>query len=144
MISVELNNQSAAPYGPKFFSDIIKVAARHEKKITGTVEVSLVGSVAMKELNRIYRGKNSDTDVLSFPWQDDKIVKSTLLGQIYLCHNRIKRQAKDFKVSPKEEMARMFIHGLLHLVGHDHGKPKEAKTMFALQEKILTICLRKK
>lgn len=140
MISVEFNNQSAAPYGSKFFSDIIKVAAIYEKKITGTVEVNIVESGKMKELNRIYRGKNSDTDVLSFPWRDDKIVKSTLLGEIYLSSSRIKRQAKDFNISAKEEMARMFIHGLLHLVGHDHGKPREAKKMFALQEKILQLC----
>lgn len=140
MINVQFNNQSTATYSRKFFINIVKIAARCEKKLFGTVEVNVVESADMKKLNRVYRGKNNDTDVLSFAWKEDKMVKSDLLGQIYLCHERVKRQAKEFEVSEEEEMARMLVHGLLHLVGYDHGAPKQAKKMFALQEKIVQLC----
>ena len=144
MIKVVLNNAVVAPYSQSFFVNISRATARYESRVKGVIEINIIGSVAMKKLNRVYRGKNSDTDVLSFPWQDDKIVNSSMLGEIYLCYARVKRQAKEFVVPEKEEMARMLIHGLLHLVGHDHGRPTEAKKMFGLQEKILAVCQPKK
>jgi len=140
MIKVEINKQVPVPYPKVFFSNIIKKTARFEKKITGNVEVNIVDSATIKKLNKVYRDKNSVTDVLSFSWKEDRVVKSDMLGQIYLCYGRIKDQAKDFKVTTKEEISRMLIHGLLHLVGHDHISSAQAKKMFSLQEKVLQIC----
>jgi probable rRNA maturation factor len=92
------------------------------------------------------------TDVLSFAWQEEWGEKFFLpttnqdkhLGQVYICFEKIKIQAKEFKVSARNECTRMIVHGLLHLVGYDHMYDKEAKKMFTLQEKIIAAVESKK
>ncbi len=116
---------------------IVSLAARAEKKIHGTVEVTIVGEKKIKALNLKYRGKNLVTDVLSFSWLEGGEMPGDFLGQIFICYPQIVRQAKEYKVSVEEEFARMLVHGLLHLVGYDHVKENEAKKMFVLQEKII-------
>ena len=116
---------------------ITLASSKKEKKIKGIVEVNIIGDSEMTKLNFQHRGKKYPTDVLSFSWQEDGFVKTDYLGQIYICQNQIKRQAPDWEAGEKEEFARMLVHGLLHLVGHDHQELKDAKKMFGLQEKIL-------
>ena len=116
---------------------IVSLAARAEKKIHGTVEVTIVGEKKIKALNLKYRGKDKVTDVLSFSWLEGGKMPGDFLGQIFICYPQIVRQAEEYKVSVEEEFARMLVHGLLHLVGYDHVKENEAKKMFVLQEKII-------
>ncbi len=116
---------------------IATAATKKEKKIKGIVEVNLIGDSEMTKLNFQFRGKKYPTDVLSFPWSDDNFVPSPYLGQIYICPPQIKRQAKELGIAVKTEFARMLVHGLLHLAGHEHGEVAEAKKMFGLQESIL-------
>lgn len=116
----------------KVFSQIEKVT-----KAKGSVEVSIVGDKEIRDLNFRYRGLKKVTDVLSFAWQEDKVIKTDSLGQIYICYPQIVRQAKTFGVKPEEEFVRMLAHGFLHIIGHDHGKKKEAEIMFGLQEDIV-------
>ena len=116
---------------------VVSFAARHEKKIRGTVEVTIVGEKKIKSLNAKYRGKNKVTDVLSFSWLEGGEMPGNFLGQIFICYPQSVRQAKEYKILVEEEFARMLVHGLLHLVGYDHIKDKDAKKMFALQEKII-------
>lgn len=118
--------------------------ARQLVKANGELEVSVVGDKEMKDLNYRYRGKNCVTDVLSFAWQEDKKIKSEFLGQIYVCYPQIVRQAKELSIKTSEEFARMLAHGFLHLLGHDHIKKSEAKTMFKIQEKIVNKYFHKK
>jgi probable rRNA maturation factor len=79
---------------------------------------------------RYFRGKDKVTDVISFGWQEDSLVPSDVLGEIYICYKQIERQAKHFKCSTKEEFTRMLAHGLLHSVGYDHISKSQASRMF--------------
>lgn len=137
MIKTICNFNIKSPYTANWLQSIANKLSKKEKKVKGEVEITTVGDKEMAELNGLYRGKNYPTDVLSFAWQEDKKIKTNLLGQIYICYPQIKRQAKDWKVKENEEMARMLIHGLLHLVGHDHHEKKQAKKMFKIQEGII-------
>ncbi len=105
--------------------------------INGELEINIVGEKEIKDLNFRYRGKNKVTDVLSFAWQEDKIIKSKNLGQIYICYPQIEQQAKEFTVSVPEEFVRMLAHGFLHIVGYDHIKKPEAAKMFKIQEEVV-------
>ncbi len=134
MIKVECNFTIKVPYTVSELQKIASTIAKKEKKIKGTVEINFIGDKKMTEMNYQYRGKKYPTDVLSFAWGEDGKIKSSLLGQIYLCYPQIKRQAKEWKTTAQAEMTRMLIHGLLHLTGHDHIKPNQAKKMSALQE----------
>lgn len=103
------------------------------------VDINFVGPQKMQELNRVYRGKNKVTDVLSFRHLDarDKFSDPKFLGEIFLCSSYLRAQAKEYEVSYDEELTRMTIHGTLHLLNYDHIDPRDAKKMLPLQEKYL-------
>jgi probable rRNA maturation factor len=113
-----------------------------DKKITTvkkpeTLHVSLLicGEAKIKELNREYRGKDKVTDVLSFPAHEDlrrsKLKADELfLGDLAICHQQTKRQAREFKIGYFDEFIHLFFHGVIHLIGYDHEiSPKEEKLM---------------
>ena len=111
---------------------------RKQKKQKSEVSVHLVGDKRMHTLNRAFRGKDKTTDVLSFATQEGVHMFDTGdLGDIFLSIPQIKRQARRFGVLYKEELFRMLIHGVLHILGYDHKTKSEASEMFGLQEKYL-------
>ena len=137
MIKIDYNSNIKNKYSKNDLQKVADLVSKKEKKVTGLVEINMVGDKEMTELNFQYRGKKCPTDVLSFAWTEEKKIKSPLLGQIYICLPQIKRQSKEFDVKENEELARMLIHGLLHLVGHDHIKKEPAKKMFKIQEGVI-------
>ena len=78
----------------------------------------LIADYLARRLNREHKGKDTPTNVLSFPIAKDE-------GEIFLNIRRAKRDAKNFGHSEKEHLAFLFIHGCLHLKGHKHGTPME-------------------
>ncbi|MBJ6765143.1 rRNA maturation RNase YbeY [Myxococcaceae bacterium JPH2] len=103
------------------------------------LSLSLVGDRAIRRLNRTWRQKDKATDVLSFPAGD--LPKGTPgprpLGDVVISLDTAKRQAKEYERTLESEMSRYLAHGLLHLLGHDHEKPRDAKRMAALEEQLL-------
>lgn len=110
-----------------------------KEKSPGSMSVHLIGDSAMKKMNQIHRGKNKTTDVLSFAATEGHWPGKTEseLGDIFISVPQIKRQAKIWEVTAKEEFLRMLIHGTLHILGYDHVEEAEAKIMFGKQEKYL-------
>lgn len=137
MIEIDYNSNIKNKYSAQDLQEIAQLVSKQEKKVAGLVEINIIGDKEMTELNFQHRGKKFPTDVLSFAWTEDKKIKSNFLGQIFICFPQIKRQAKECKIEEYEELARMLIHGLLHLVGHDHIKKIPAKRMFKIQEGII-------
>lgn len=137
MIKIDYNSNVKNNCSVKDLQKISLLVAKKEKKVDGVIEVNIVDDKEMTELNFQYRGKKYPTDVLSFAWEEDKKIKSKMLVQIFICFPQIQRQAKECKIADAEELARMFIHGLLHLVGHDHIKSTPAKKMFKIQEEVI-------
>ncbi len=97
-----------------------------------SVEIIFVGPARMRELNKKYRGKDRVTDVLSFEAHEENY-----WGEIFLCRSYLRAQAREVGVAYDAEVARMTIHGTLHLLGYDHMKLRDEKIMFGLQEKYL-------
>ena len=137
MLKVNYFKKTNCPIRLLLIKKIADVFTRNVKKAKGEVEIIAVNDQEMKELNRDYRGKNITTDVLSFAFSEDKKISSDYLGQIFISYPQIKRQAKEFKIKEKEELARMLTHGLLHLVGFDHNTKIKEQKMLKLQEKII-------
>lgn len=108
-------------------------------KIAGSLSIHCIGDIRMRKFNHQYRGKDKTTDVLSFSLREGELVHgdSHELGDIFISVPQITRQARALNISPREEFIRMLVHGILHILGHDHEDKKEAQIMFALQEKIL-------
>ena len=104
------------------------------------LNIIFVDSKTIRELNREYRNIDRTTDVLSFYYNDEDL---NLWGELYINPYQVEKQRKRYNVSFKEELSRIIIHGILHLLGYDHQTPKERDEMFALQEKILNDLKRK-
>lgn len=92
------------------------------------------------EINRTYRKIDRPTDVISFALEDNFDVcmeDFRVLGDIYICTEKIKEQALEYGHTELREMAFLIVHGLLHLLGYDHMNKEDEEVMFALQEEIL-------
>jgi probable rRNA maturation factor len=137
MIKIELYRTVFCSIEDNLVAKIAKQTAKHEPKLSGRVEINVIGKKEMRDLNRQYRQIDRPTDVLSFAWQEDKVIFGSLLGQIYICYPVVVNQAKAFKTSISEEFNLVLVHGLLHLAGHDHYNKKTKNIMFTLQAKIL-------
>ena len=114
---------------------IAKIVLNKEKKKL-SLSVALVRPTRIKELNKKYRKKNKATDVLSFLYGDS--------GEIVICLKKVKENAKKFGFSFKEEIARVLIHSVLHLLGYEHQSKKKAKTMEKKENYYLNLWLKRK
>lgn len=93
------------------------------------------------ELNKQYRGVDRVTDVISFALEDAHDVSLSdvrVLGDIYICIDRMKEQAIEYGHSETRELSFLAVHGLLHLLGYDHQTKEDEEVMFGLQRKILS------
>lgn len=101
------------------------------------VSVTYVNSAEMTKLNSRYRKKRKPTDVLSFP-APISFQLSAELGDIVICENVAKKQAKQRGHSLKDEATILLVHGILHLIGYDHERSLEdAESMKRAEGKIL-------
>lgn len=112
------------------------------------VNVFFVSEKEIKSLNKEHRDIDKITDVLSFPMLEikagdnlenfkDDLFKEIFLGDIAICINRAKQQAKEYGHSFKREVCFLALHGLLHLLGYDHIKKQDETKMMSLAETIL-------
>lgn len=95
-----------------------------EENSLSNVNVVLCSDKTVRELNRDYRHLDKVTDVLSFEWHEPY-----LLGEIYIAKEQVKRQAPQYGNTFYDELKRVFVHGLFHLCGYDHIKPKDRVKM---------------
>lgn len=94
--------------------------------------IAFLDTKQARALNKMYRGRDYATDVLSFIDDTDGV-----LGEIAICPDVVKKQAKEHDLSFDEELGYMILHGMLHLLGFDHEKSKrEDKIMLSLQDSI--------
>lgn len=84
------------------------------------ISLSFVSEAEIRKLNRDYRDKDSVTDVLSFPLDDDFAIQTNLLGDIIICCKRAIEQAKEYNHSIKREIVYLVVHSMFHLLGYDH------------------------
>lgn len=127
--------------GKSFPAQELKKIARAVLELLeqGEVELSLalVGNAEIRKLNARFRSKDEPTDVLSFPSGARLPTGAQLLGDVVISIERAKRQAREQKVTLREEMVTLLIHGVVHLLGYDHERSaKDARIMGALEKKI--------
>lgn len=90
-----------------------------------------------RTLNRDYRGKDYATNVLSFPVELPPGVALPLIGDLAMCAPVVAREAAEQGKSARDHWAHLTVHGVLHLLGHDHIEDTEAEAMEALEIRIL-------
>ena len=107
----------------------------NEEQREGVVSIALVDNTYIQTLNREYRQKDAPTDVLSFPLADDE--DDETLGDVVISLEKAVEQAQDYGHSFLREVSFLTVHGVLHLLGHDHYEEEETRHMREKEEKIL-------
>lgn len=103
------------------------------------VAVALMDDAAIGRLNAGFRGREGPTNVLSFPAGDDFAAgKDSMLGDIALALETAQREAGLEEKTFEDHLSHLVVHGMLHLLGHDHQTPGEAELMEDLERGILS------
>ncbi|MBL0691035.1 MAG: rRNA maturation RNase YbeY [SAR324 cluster bacterium] len=114
--------------------EIIKQANLEHQNLS----LLLCGKAKMRQLNAKYRKKDYPTDVLSWCYHSDADGEG-VLGEIVICYDRLKSQAKINQWSQEIEALRLFAHGIAHILGYDHQTNKSAaKQMLLFEEELLS------
>lgn len=132
-MALDINNLTNFPVDSKSFTQVAKKVLSGENRETENISLVFVGKEEIKKLNKKFREKDNPTDVLSFSLNDKEC-----LGEIMICPEVVKENAEKYGVSVNFEIMKVFIHGILHLLGYDHEKTdKEAEIMETKQDKYL-------
>lgn len=122
---------------------VVKTVLRLEGKKERDFEVSLLytDDSFISDLNGQYRGVFEPTDVLSFPMMDEDEIEGetiaglpNILGDIVISLDTAQKQAEKAKKGLEEELCLLLAHGMLHLLGYDHGTEAQKDAMWAKQE----------
>ena len=131
MISVDIKDmQKRIKVDRKFIRRVVRGTLKREAK-DGEVSIVLTDNEYIRELNRKYRSVDRTTDVLSFPMDEE------VLGDIVISLEKAEEQALTYRESLENEIGRLLIHGILHLLGYDDSSKGRLKKMHARQEEIL-------
>ena len=112
--------------------------------VKGDFSMTFVTDAEIRDLNREYRDKDEATDVLTFRLKDDSSFPSfdfmdEELGDVFISIDAVSRNAETFSVPLTEELTRVMLHGLLHLLGYDHETNDfSTEEMLIKQENILS------
>lgn len=143
-MSVEVNNETQYEADEAEFAALARYVL-DELHVHPQAELAImfVDRGTMSDLNERWMGEEGPTDVLSFPMDElrpglpGELSEEGLLGDVVLCPEVARTQARAAGHSTSEELLLLTTHGILHLLGFDHVEPEEEKEMFALQRKLL-------
>jgi len=128
---------------------LVSVALALESTRAGDIAIVLTDDATLRDLNRRYRGIDRATDVLSFSYEDATLTpvlslgartgrgRRLVSGDLAISLDRLAEQARRYRVTRGRELARLVIHGALHLAGLDHHRVAERRHMRAREEQAL-------
>ncbi len=136
VVDVHINDEAGAGAPLELLSRAVRFVLTSEGVGEGEVSLTLLNDAGIRSLNLEYLDRDSVTDVIAFTLSAEG---EPLLGDIYLGFDQAVRQAAQLGIEAPEELARLAIHGALHLLGHDHpeGEERLQSSMWALQETLL-------
>ncbi len=115
---IKIETQSFYGFLEKLFQSVAETTGK-------SATIAFVSDRKMRELNKTFRGKNSTTDVLSFPFESDEFDFDTdNLGDIVISIEQAQKQAAENNLDLETEIKQLILHGILHLCGYDHETDK--------------------
>lgn len=121
----------------KFLKDKAQEILRELNLQNVELSLTLTDDEKIRQINRAWRNKDKPTDVLSFPMEETVGYKYRVLGDVIISAPFAERQAEEIGYSYRDEVLRLMIHGILHLLGYDHEKSEEdERVMFEIQNRI--------
>ena len=109
------------------------------KKVDAEITIRLTDDTEIRNLNKKWRKKNSLTNVLAFPNNTNLDIheQSNHIGDIILCYNVVKKEAKQRNISFSDHMIHLIVHGVFHLCGYNHIKISDEKNMIKHEKLVL-------
>ena len=114
--------------------DLIEITENNEQVRFKEIELVYVDEDEIVRINHEFLDRDYITDIITFRYDEDN---QAVEGTLYCCAQRITEQSAEFKDDPKTEFLRVFVHGLIHLAGHDDQTPDEKKQMTDLEDQYL-------
>ncbi len=142
MMDLEIDVQASMGV-PQDLVSVVETAVaatlRSQNQFQAALSCLLTDDAAIQEMNRNFRGEDKPTDVLSFPAGDAMPgMPAAYLGDIAISVPYAHRQAVQAGHSLADEIQLLAVHGVLHVLGFDHGNPVEKEQMWAAQTAVLT------
>lgn len=137
---------SCTEKNPGLRSTTLRALVREALALLGrpnaSASIVLTGDEAVRALNRDFREADRPTDVLSFPLADPAALEDldarVFLGEIYVSLDTARAQAKAARRPFAREVAHLVLHGVLHLLGYDHGTAAQRRRMAGLERRLMT------
>ncbi len=137
------NSTSRHPIDVRALEKAARVLLKGVGEDGASLSIALVGDAAIRRLNREHRGKDGATDVLSFPLAAARKARrrrkddpERLLGDVVISLDRAAVQAAAYDATLFAEVRRLLIHGILHLLGHDHEAAHDRTRMVAEERRL--------
>lgn len=122
----------------RVIGQIVSFVFKQERIPGGKISCVFVDDKAIKKINTAYLGHRFNTDVITFLIETQPFLEA----EIYINTKQARRQARLYKVTVKNELTRLVIHGVLHALGYEDKRTKQRKKMFELQERYVGMCTR--
>ena len=138
-LAVDVASEGARPaLGRARVAAIVRAVLRAEKVKDAMVSVAFVDADAIAALNRRHLGHRGPTDVISFGFAPTG-ADGAVVGDVYICPQVARDNAREAGVGVREELARLVVHGTLHVLGHDHPEDDSRlrSPMWRRQERLL-------
>ena len=134
-----INIESDSPFPNKLLENAARAALENQSEsLDVDLTIVLADDSRVQKLNREYLGIDSPTDVLSFPASEtDPETGSRYIGDIIISIPYVAKSAGQAGHNVEAEVQLLVVHGVLHLLGHDHAEPKEKARMWKAQAEIL-------
>jgi probable rRNA maturation factor len=131
--------ESEIPFSPELLERAATTALEHESQpLDSDLSIILTDDARLQELNLNYLGVDAPTDVLSFPASEtDPETGARYIGDILISIPRAQTQADAAGHPLESEVQLLVVHGVLHLIGHDHAELEEKARMWKAQAEIL-------
>jgi len=138
-VSVFVENRAGRMGVPlrRSFQQWIEAVPELRKRRAAEVAIVIVDADEGRDFNQRFRHRDYATNVLSFPYERLPGDRSGLLGDLVVCAPVVAREAREQGKHARDHYAHMTIHGVLHLLGHDHENDADAQRMEALETRIL-------
>jgi probable rRNA maturation factor len=142
VILISVGEPFASSVSEEWLESVARRVLEAEGVGAAELSVAVTDDETVRSLNREYAGEDAVTDVLSFSQREGEEFAAPPgsvppLGEVIIAYPQAARQAGERGSSAEAEVARLLIHGILHLMGYDHGKPEEERRMRAREEELV-------
>ena len=139
--NVKVENEERVYIHKKEVHSIISKLKKELKFSISFLQINFVSSQHIIELNKKYLEHKGSTDIITFNYSSQSF---NLDGECYICIDEAKQNAKNYKVSIQNELLRLIIHGILHLLGYDDIKKEDRTEMKKVENRLVDLLYNKK